>query len=243
MNIKEKMIELKNSVIDSILNILEPTKKLSEPAPGGHIDISSLSPQEREKAFIKFAEGDKDLYTLLTTAFDNGIESLFSCCGHSDNDFGYVVFKVDDNNLEKIQQLGKVLSHEGVVTNFEEHHEFGKRVSFHSGRAKDRSWFAKAAETIKNPPQYDVEPTIFYHEEMFSSYQPLSTKMKDRVINILKQLRSQNPISVVDTKEKNNTKKLAEKLREEHPIKNTTENIKASSECKVNETSIEDSGR
>ena len=241
MSIKEKIIEIKNSMIDAIINRME-----KEPGEtmNGYIDLSKLSLEEREKAFINFSEGNDDLYTLLSTAYENGIESMFSCCGHGENEFGYVIFKVNDENLEKIQQLGKALSHEGVVTNFEDHYKFGKRVSFHSIRAQDRSWFAKVAETIKNLPEHDIEPTIIYHEYMYKTEQPLSERMKEGVIKTLRGLLSPKRISAVNTEESERKEKFGEKIRKEYPIDEG--NIIVNPECigsEINEASIEDGDR
>lgn len=229
MNIKEKFIHLKDSGIDFILNHLDSSSKLPAPSQhpnsynqGGYVDLSSLSPEEREKAFIDFAEGDSGLFSMLTTAYEHGIESMFCCKGHSTNDFGYAIFKVTDDNLKQLQQLGKVLSHKGVSTDFEHHHKFGFRVTFHSFHCSDRSWFYDAAETIKNPPHQEILPTMYYHETPYNSFQPLSFRIKKRVINTLKKWRTE---SFGESDESPNSqlskavapKTLSEKLKEEFP--------------------------
>lgn len=243
MNIKEKIIEFKNSTIDSIVSKLEKRKEIRELNTNGYIDVSKLSPKERENAFKMFAEGNKDLYTLLTVAYENGIQSMFSCAGHSENYFGYIVFKVNDDNLEKIRKVGKVISHYGIATNFQDHYKFGKRVSFepHRDIVKNRSWFAKMAETIKDTPQYDVEPTIFYHEEMYISEAPFSERLEEKIINVLKKLRSPEQKLLVETKEQKNTNKLGEKLREEY--KSNEEKREPIYEPKENVESVDDNSR
>lgn len=193
MNV-ERIKLLRNSIIDRILNRIEKTKKISstqyeEYNSGGHVDISTLSPEERKNAFMEFAEGNKGLYDLLNTAYEQGIESMFCCAGHSENDNGYVVFKVTDDNLKKLQQLGKVLSHEGVATSFENHHELGKKVLYHGFKVQSKNWFGKANEILENLPQYEIIPSIYYHEMMIDSNKPLSYRIRENIVKTLEKIR------------------------------------------------------
>ena len=222
MNVRERIKLLRNSIIDRILNRIEKTKKISstqyeEYNSGGHVDISTLSPEERKNAFMEFAEGNKGLYELLNTAYEQGIESMFCCAGHSENDNGYVVFKVTDDNLKKLQQLGKVLSHEGVATSFENHHELGKRVLYHGFKVQSKNWFGKANEILENLPQYEIIPSIYYHEMMIDSNNPLSYRIRDNIVKTLEKIRY-GANETESSKEEKVTNLSAEELKKQRPI-------------------------
>lgn len=55
MKVKPQIINLRKSIIDFLLNKLEKNKALPN---NGHIDLSSLSDEDREKAFREFSEGN-----------------------------------------------------------------------------------------------------------------------------------------------------------------------------------------
>lgn len=238
MSIREKILYLKNSAISSILKRLEKTKQLPEPPRnldsynfGKLVDISLLSSEEREKAFMEFSEGDDGLYTLLTTAYEHGIESMFSCSGHFNN-FGYVVFKVNDDNLKSLQQLGKVLSHEGIATNFEQHHKLGFRVLFHSHHATSKDWFYKAAETIENMPNFEITPTILYHETVYPSYQPFLSRIKQGIIEKLRKW-SEELVDVENPRKiQEDIKTVSQKLREDFSTIDSKKTIDIKKELK-----------
>lgn len=235
MNVRERIKLLRNSIIDRILNRIEKTKKLSstqyeEYNSGGHIDISKLSPEERKNAFMEFAEGNKGLYDLLNTAYEQEIESMFCCAGHSENDNGYVVFKVTDDNLKKLQQLGKVLSHEGVATSFENHHELGKRVLYHGFKVQSKNWFEKANEILENLPQHEIIPSIYYHEMMINSNKPFSYRIRESIIKALERIRY-NSSEAESSKKEEITDLSAEEEQKQNPIseQNDTSDVQKTS--------------
>lgn len=235
MNVRERIKRLRNSIIDRILNHIEKTKKLpstqyEEYNSGGHIDISKLSLEERKNAFMEFAEGNKGLYDLLNTAYEQGIESMFCCAGHSENDNGYVVFKVTDDNLKKLQQLGKVLSHEGVATSFENHHELGKRVLYHGFKVQSKNWFEKANEILENLPQHKIIPSIYYHEMMIDSNKPFSYRIRESIIKALERIRY-NSSEAESSKKEEITDLSAEEEQKQNPIseQNDTSDVQKAS--------------
>lgn len=95
----------------------------------GHINLEELDEEAREELFIKFGEGDKNLTTFLKTSFEHGAPSIFCCSGHGIK-YPYIWLKATDENIELLRKVGKVLSKEGVVTNFTNHYTKGKIVDF-----------------------------------------------------------------------------------------------------------------
>ena len=151
------------------------------------VDLTKLKAEDREEAFIEFGEGSPALTRFLRTAYEHGAPSMFSCSGHGVRE-PYAMLRVTDENLEMLQDLGKVLSKYGVTTNFENHHQYGKRVSFRKvQKSKPINWLDLASDVLEHPEQYNTDnPSIYYHEEMSSSYKPLSFDIKMRLLQALK---------------------------------------------------------
>ena len=147
------------SLIDRLEKDLDPSEET--------IDLKLLSEEDREKAFIQFGEGSRELTSFLKSAYKHCVPSIFCCSGH-DVRQPYVMLKVTDENLELLQTLGKILSKQGVVTNFEEHHQYGKRVIFSPhGNVIQKEWLDKACDIMEHPEKFDSSnPSIYYHEEM-----------------------------------------------------------------------------
>lgn len=192
MKINGKKVSFINYIIDKMLNILEKNKSLTDGNQNshGHIELAKLSDDEREKAFRRFSEGSEELYQLLKVAYDNGIESVFCCKGHSDTDMGYVSFKVTDQNVEKLKLIGKALSHNGILTNFDNRYNLGKRVTFRAFRTNNKKWFEEVTKLIINPPMHDVIPEIYYHGEI--PEKPEGRRFKDKLIDKLREMRYKN---------------------------------------------------
>ena len=211
----DEKASLKNRIIDRLIQRIDPVLN----APKTSIDLRTLPPKELEEAFIKFSEGDDGLYRLLKTAYEHGIDSMYSCKGHSTRDMGYVMFKVTDENLKMLQTMGKVLSHEGISTSFEFHHEQGPRVCFHSFRAKNRNWFNIATDTIINPPEEEIESAIYYNEKFIHSYVPLSFSIRDRVTKMLRKIRGERMLPKnTEMKTRNGYKEFVSKLNQNYPV-------------------------
>ena len=171
--------KMRLSLIDRLEKDLAPSDET--------IDLNLLSEEDREKAFIQFGEGSRELTSFLKSAYEHGAPSIFCCSGH-DVRQPYVMLKVTNENLELLQTLGKVLSKQGVVTNFEEHHQYGKRVTFSPhGNVIQKEWLDKACDIMEHPEQFDSSnPSIYYHEEMTNSYVPYSFNLKKRILERLK---------------------------------------------------------
>ena len=130
----------------------------------------------------------------MRTAYAHGAPSMFACSGHGYRS-PYVVLKVTDENLPMLQYLGKVLSNIGVVTSFEDHHEFGKNVLFNrmSKYGNSCDWLDMASNVLEHPEQYDASnPSIYYHETMTSSYVPLGYRIKKKLLEELKKQEQKN---------------------------------------------------
>jgi len=169
-----------------VKNLLKHLENSIEKKDDGYIDLSKLTPAERENAFIQFGEGNEDLTRLLKIAYEHNVESMFCCSGHNGPN-GYVVFKVNEDNLKYLQDVGKVLSNHGVITNFDNHYDKGKRVSYRGKNSSD--WFGIAGDIMENIKDFDYNnPSIYYHEKMNESYIPLDYKIKKFLINLLQKM-------------------------------------------------------
>ena len=114
-------MNIKEWIIKKLEKDIEPT--------AGHINLEELSEAERNNCFIQFGEGDENLTSFLKTAYDNGAPSLFCCSGHGTQS-AYVVLQVTDKNIELLRKVGKVLSKNGIATNFENNHIRGTIVNY-----------------------------------------------------------------------------------------------------------------
>jgi hypothetical protein len=85
------------------------------------------------------------------------------------------------------RRIGKILSNQGIITNFEDHHIQGKMVSYMPMDRYDTEWMRIATNILENPEKYeDEEPSILYHETMYESYKPMFFDFKKRLLNILR---------------------------------------------------------
>lgn len=161
----------------------------------GHIDLESLTEEERNNNFTQFGEGDPNLTKFLKTAYEHGAPSIFCCSGHG-NKSAYVMLKVTDENIELLRKMGRVLSKEGVTTNFIDHYIRGKTVTLRSLETVSTSWLNKASQIMETPELFDdSNPGAYYHEEMHSSYKPFGFDFKKRLLNYLRRTSAQLPAS------------------------------------------------
>ena len=152
---------------------------------------SSSEEEQRNSCFAEFGENDENLTTFLKTAYKHGISSMYCCSGHGIRS-AYVMLKVNDDNIELLRKLGKVLSKEGVTTDFENHHISGLRVCYRSHNRISTDWLKHASEIIESPELFDDNnPTMYYHEQIFSSYKPFSFDLKKKILNYLRKTNKQ----------------------------------------------------
>lgn len=160
----------------------------------GHIDLESLTEEERNNNFTQFGEGDANLTNFLKTAYEHGAPSLFCCSGHG-NRSAYVILKVTDENIEMLRKMGKVLSKEGVVTNFENHYMRGKCVSYRSMKSFSTNWLAHASQILESPELFDdSNPEMYYHEAMHDSYKPFGFDLKKKLLSYLRRNSTSLPV-------------------------------------------------
>ena len=171
---------------EKLIAKLESDLKLPEES----VDLTKLTDEQRERAFILFGEGSKELTNFLRTAYAHGAPSIFACSGHGISQ-PYVLLRVTDKNLPMLQYLGKVLSNFGASTNFEDHYQYGKRVHYGGTNDSNNSceWLNTATDVLEHPNLYVNEasnPTIYYHEAMTDSYVPLGYKVRKKILETLK---------------------------------------------------------
>lgn len=191
MGLKERIIKMLEKDVEST---------------SGRIDLETLDEETREKLFQQFGEGDKNLSRFLKVAYNHGAPSQFCCSGHG-NRAAYVDLKVTDENLEMLRTLGKVLSNHNVVTNFTDDHIRGKIVGFRGiNNNISTEWLNIASKVLENPELYDSSnPSIYYHEEMHSSYKPFGFDLKKKLLHYLrgdkKQLAEKNEVTLKENKD------------------------------------------
>ena len=163
-------------------------------ATAGHINLEELNEEERNKYIARFGEGDKNLTSFLKTAYNHGAPSIFCCSGHGTRS-AYVVLKVTDDNIELLRKVGRVLSKNGVSTNFENNHSRGLIVSYNSLKSVSTNWL-NLAEKVMNTPELfdDSNPEIYYHERIFDSYKPFGFDFKKKLLNYLRGSKKELPI-------------------------------------------------
>ena len=82
------------------------------------------------------------------------------------------------------------MSHFGISTKFEEHYLYGKNVTFSNNTNIPPSevWFNLVAEIIEQPEKYiNYMPTAYYNEELVQPDEPVSYRLKEKLLKLLKQ--------------------------------------------------------
>lgn len=199
MNIKERIIKkLERDIEPSI----------------GHINLEELSEEERNKYFIQFGEGDDNLTNFLKTAYKHGAPSIFCCSGHGVQS-AYVVLKVTDENIELLRKVGKVLSKNDVVTNFENHYITGMNVEYRTMKNPSTEWLDIAAQIMESPELFDdSNPKIYYHEEIMQSRKPFAFDLKKKLLFYLRG-KNKKELPAGKESEKSKEEKLSWELDEE----------------------------
>lgn len=165
-----------------IINRLE---KDVEPS-AGHIELENLTEEDREEMFKQFGEGDVNLTEFLKQSYKSGLPSIFCCSGHGIQS-AYVTLKITDENINIARKIGKILSKQGISTNFTNDHIRGKYVAYRSMKTNSTEWINTATQILANPELFeDVEPDIYYHEEMHSSRKPFAFDLKKRLLSYLR---------------------------------------------------------
>lgn len=184
-----------------IINKLEKDVEAS----AGHIELEDLTEEEREEMFKQFGEGDINLTEFLRQSYKSGLPSIFCCSGHGVQS-AYVTLKITDENINIARKIGKILSKQGVSTNFTDDHIRGKYVAYRSMKTNSTEWLNTATQILTNPELFeDVEPDIYYHEEMYSSRKPFASDLKKRLLSYLrgtKQIPETTTVSPMQKSEK-----------------------------------------
>lgn len=197
----------------------------------GHIELENLAEEDREKMFKQFGEGDSNLTEFLKQAYKSGLPSIFCCSGHGVQS-AYVTLKITDENIGTARKIGKILSKQGISTNFTDDHARGKYVDYRSMRTASTEWLNTATQILKNPELFeDVEPDIYYHEEMHASRKPFAYDLKKK---LLSHLRGTKQIAEAVQKADNGTgrNKFIEDLQEHLQNNQNTRDIRTFSQIK-----------
>lgn len=106
--------------------------------------------------------------------------------------------------MELLQKVGKILSKHGAATNFENHHLWGQQVTYHSVKDDPSTeWLNVATEVLERPEFFEnIEPDIYYHEEVYPSCKPFLYDLKKKMLSFLREDKKSLPsgnISVVKT--------------------------------------------
>jgi len=192
-----------------IINRLEKDVEIS----AGHIELEDLTEEVREKMFKQFGEGDINLTEFLSQAYKSGLPSIFCCSGHGAQS-AYVTLKITDENIEIARKVGRILSKQGVATNFTNNHIRGKYVDYRNMKTSSTQWLNIATQILKNPELFeDVEPDIYYHEEMHPTRKPFVFDLKKRLLFYLRGTKQIVESTTVSSTQK--TKKRSWELSDE----------------------------
>jgi shikimate kinase len=185
--------------------IINKLEKDIEPS-AGHIELENLTEEDREELFKQFGEGDVNLTEFLRQSYKSGLPSIFCCSGHGIQS-AYVTLKITDENINIARKMGKILSKQGISTNFTDDHIRGKYVVYRSMKTNSTEWLNTATQILANPELFeDVEPDIYYHEKMYPSRKPLAFDLKKRLLSYLrgtKQIEETTTVSSIQKIKKN----------------------------------------
>ena len=198
----------------------------------GHIELENLKEEDREKMFKQFGEGDANLTEFLRQSYKSGLPSIFCCSGHGIQS-AYVTLKITDENINIARKVGKILSKQGISTNFTDDHIRGKYVDYRSMKTNSTEWLNTATQILANPELFeDVEPDIYYHEEMHSSRKPFAFDLKKRLLAYLRGTKQITEATIASStqKFKENSWELSDKekssIREHQKLTNVNKNSK-----------------
>lgn len=180
--------------------------------------------------FKQFGEGDVNLTEFLRQSYKSGLPSIFCCSGHGAQS-AYVTLKITDENINIARKIGKILSKQGISTNFTDDHIRGKYVDYRSMKTNSTEWLNTATQILANPELFeDVEPDIYYHEEMYPSRKPFTFDLKKRLLSYLrgtKQIAETKTASPIK-KPKKNSWELSDNeknsIKEHQKLTNTNKN-------------------
>lgn len=185
--------------------LINKLEKDVEPS-AGHIELENLTEDDREEMFKQFGEGDANLTGFLSQAYKSGLPSIFCCSGHGIQS-AYVILKITDKNIEIARKIGKILSKQGVSTNFTNDHIRGKYVDYRNMKTSSTQWLNTATQILENPELFeDVEPDIYYHEEIYPTRKPFAFDFKKRLLFYLrgtKQIVEATTVSSMQNSRKN----------------------------------------
>ena len=185
--------------------------------------------------FKKFGEGDVNLTEFLRQAYKSGLPSIFCCSGHGVQS-AYVTLKITDENIEIARKVGKILSKQGVATNFANDYIRGKYVAYRHMKTSSTQWLNNATQILKSPELFgDVEPDIYYHEEMYPTRKPFAFDLKKRLLSYLRGTKQIAESTTLSSTQK--TKKSWELSDEEKS--SIEEKQKFINEKKINENLLE----
>lgn len=177
-----------------IINKLEEDVEYS----AGHIELENLTETDREKLFEQFGEGDDNLTNFLKSAYRHGLPSIFCCSGHGFQS-AYVILKITDQNIEIAKKVGKILSKQCVATNFTDDYIRGKYVDYRSMKSVSTEWLNTATQILENPELFeDIEPDIYYHEEMLPSRKPFLFDLKKRILTYLRGTKEISELTIIN---------------------------------------------
>lgn len=190
------------SIKSWIINKLEKEVEYS----AGHIELENLTEEDREKLFEQFGEGDDNLTKFLKSAYKSGLPSAFCCSGHGVQS-AYVTLKITDKNIEIAKKVGKILSKQGVSTNFTDDHIRGKYVDYRSMKSISTEWLNTATQILENPEIFeDVEPDIYYHEQIVPSRKPFLFDIKRKLLTYLRGTKGIPKSTIIANSDKDTSK-------------------------------------
>lgn len=196
---------IKSWIINRLEKDIEPLEK--------HIELENLTEEDREEMFKQLGEGDANLINFLRQSYKSGLPSIFCSSGHEVQG-AHVKLKITDENINIARKIGKNLSKQGVSTNFINDPISGKYVYYIGIRTNSTEWLNTATQILANPELFeDVEPDIYYHEEIYPLKAPFAFNLKKRLLSYLrgtKEIAETTTVSPIQ-KPKKNSWKLSDK--------------------------------
>lgn len=92
--------------------------------------------------------------------------------------------KITDENINIARKLGKILSKQGISTNFTDDLIRGKYFDYSSMKTISTELLNTATQILANPELFeDVEPDIYYYEKMYPSRKHFAFDLKKRLLS------------------------------------------------------------
>lgn len=148
------------------------------------LDIRQI--EDKDKAFHDFAEGSPSLENLLKILYENNVETIACCRGHSKEQEAYIKFKINDSTVPFYQKLLTIIQNikdsEFIIQNTKEIITIDLRFPFSTAESVFQT-ISKMASNIKSEK---YSPSKNYIDTFNTSYELTKLSLESGIYSEIK---------------------------------------------------------